>query len=233
MKLRHPWLIRLVGFVGAWLIWLWMSTLRYRHAFLDGDEHPANPRCKRFIYALWHESILFPAVFRTTIHILISQHADGELIAQACRHLRVKTVRGSSTRGGTQALLQLLRISQQSHLLVTPDGPRGPRRKVQLGLIFLASQTGLPIVPCGVAYPQCWRARSWDRFAVPLPWTTALGVAGQAISVPPGLNRKKLEAYRDLVEQNMLAATAAAERWAATGKRPTAATVLPPLRASA
>jgi lysophospholipid acyltransferase (LPLAT)-like uncharacterized protein len=220
MKLRNPWLIKLAGLLASWLIRLWMGTLRYQVANLGDDEHPADVRARRFLYAFWHEAMLFPTAFRAKVHILISHHADGELIAQTCRHLGAKVVRGSSNRGGAQALLQLFTISKSTHLLVTPDGPRGPRRRVQLGLIFLASHTGLPVIPCGVAYRQAWRARSWDRFAVPRPGTTAYGVFGAAVVVPAKLDRKGLEKHRDLVEQRMLEVTAAAERWARGGPRP-------------
>ncbi|MFN4257698.1 MAG: lysophospholipid acyltransferase family protein [Gemmataceae bacterium] len=231
MKLRKPWLIRLVGFLAHWLIRLWMSTLRYRIHALDAEHHPADARRKRYIYAIWHENMLFPAVFQAKVHILISQHADGELIAQVCRHFRVGLVRGSTTRGGTKALLELLRASRRSHLIVTPDGPRGPRRRVQLGLIFVASQTGLPIIACGVGYANAWRARSWDRFGLPLPFSTVTAVGSRAIHVPPNLDRKEMEQYRQLVEDEFLRVTAAAERWA-SGVKPSVARTASPAPAA-
>ena len=134
-----------------------MGTIRYRIAMADPAVYPADPRRQRYIYAFWHESILVATGFHTKIQILISQHADGELIARVCRHLGVGTIRGSSTRGGSQALLELMRASKQAHLLVTPDGPKGPRRQLALGIIFLASITGLPIVPVGVGFASAWR----------------------------------------------------------------------------
>ena len=119
-------------------------------------------------------------------------------------------------------MLGLMKRSRRSHLAVTPDGPRGPRRQVQLGLIFLASRTGLPIVPVGMGYARAWRLRSWDRFAIPHPWSAATCVMGWKIHVPAGLNREELERYRRLVEEEMLNTTAAAERWVETGVRPRA-----------
>jgi lysophospholipid acyltransferase (LPLAT)-like uncharacterized protein len=219
MKLRHPWLLRLFGLVGATVIRAWMNTVRYRAHVLDGTIHPADPRGQRFIYAFWHESVLIPTVFKTRVRVLISQHADGELIAQVCRHLRLGTVRGSTTRGAVPALMAMKRASRDSHLAVTPDGPKGPRRRVQMGLIFLASMTGLPVVPVGVGFGRAWRARSWDRFAVPWPWSTVYGVAPAPIVVPPKLDRAGLEHHRRLVEDRFLAVTAAAERWANAGTR--------------
>jgi lysophospholipid acyltransferase (LPLAT)-like uncharacterized protein len=212
VKLRHPFVIRVIALLSAWLIRLWMRTLRYRMVFLDGRNHPADARRERYIYAFWHDSLLFPVAFKTRVYVLISQHADGELIAQACHHLGYGLVRGSQTRGSTQALMQMCRAAQHSHLLVTPDGPRGPRRCVKPGMVFVASHTGLPIVVCGVAYPQAWRAKSWDRFAVPKPWTEAICVVAPAIRVPADLDRLELERYRQLVEAQMLHVTAEAER---------------------
>jgi lysophospholipid acyltransferase (LPLAT)-like uncharacterized protein len=219
MKLRSPWLIRLAALVIAWVIRALIATIRYQVVFL-GREHPVDPRQERYIYAFWHESMLLPTVVRTEICVLISQHADGELIARACERLGIAAVRGSSTRGGSEALLRMLGVGRERHLAVTPDGPRGPRRRVQLGTIFLASRTGLPVVPFGVAYQRAWRFRSWDRFAVPRPWSRAFAVVGHALAVPAGLDRPGLERYRLLLEEQMLALTAAAERWAETGTPP-------------
>ena len=97
MKLRSPWVLRPLALLGAWLIRWWMSTLRYRIFFVGGEHHPVDSRERRYIYAFWHETILFPTVFRVRIRVLISQHTDGELIAQACRFLGFQTVRGSTT----------------------------------------------------------------------------------------------------------------------------------------
>jgi lysophospholipid acyltransferase (LPLAT)-like uncharacterized protein len=202
------------------LIRLWMSTLRCRFFFADGISHPADFRKNRFIYAFWHESILFPAAFSTRIRILISRHADGEFIAQVCRFMGLQVARGSSTRGGSAALLELVRFSRRTHLAVTPDGPRGPRRRVQPGVIYLASLTGLPIVGFGVGYSQAWRARSWDQFAVPKPWSKAACVVAPALHVPPRLDRDGLERYRCLLEDRLRDATLAAELWAQGGPRP-------------
>jgi lysophospholipid acyltransferase (LPLAT)-like uncharacterized protein len=215
MKLRHPRLIRILTLLAACLVRLWMRTMDLRLFPPPGTgKHPADPRRARFIYAFWHETLLFPTALPAKIHVLISQHADGELIAQVCRYLRYGLVRGSTTRQGTQALLEMLRISRHSNILITPDGPRGPRRRVQRGLVFVASRTGLPVIPCGVGYQRAWRAPSWDRFAVPHPWSKAVCVGGPPVHVPPDLDRDGLERYRLLIEERMAEATQAAERLA-------------------
>jgi lysophospholipid acyltransferase (LPLAT)-like uncharacterized protein len=223
VKLRSPWLVRPVAALAAGLIRAWMATVRTRFAFLGGRHHPPDPRAERFIYAFWHEDVLFAATLKARIHVLISRHGDGELIARIAAHLGRGAVRGSTSRGGARALREMMRAGRRTHLGVTPDGPRGPRRRVQMGVIFLAAQTGLPVVPFGVGYTRAWRARSWDRFAVPLPGSGVTIAVAPEVRVPPGLPRSQLEAYRRLVEERLNDASDAAERWAAGGAKPQSA----------
>ena len=213
MKIRHPGLIRVLGFVVACVVRVWMATLRYRYHPVGPSVEPTQEGGERYIYAFWHENMLLPAYryARADIWVLISQHADGQLIAEACRHLKFRLVRGSTTRGGAEAVRQMLRVSAQAHLAITPDGPRGPRRQVQPGLVYLAAKTGLPIVPIGIAFHRAWRLRSWDRFALPHPWSGAECVTAEPIRVPEGADKEQLEAYRRRVEEAMSRATAAAE----------------------
>jgi lysophospholipid acyltransferase (LPLAT)-like uncharacterized protein len=218
MKIRHPALIRSLGCVGNWVIRALAGSLRYRYRALDPAFDPFLPGQKtRAIYGFWHEVMLLPAYQYggTPTKVLISQHADGELIAQVCRYLHFDTVRGSTTRGGIQALREILKLGNRYNIAVTPDGPRGPRRRVQPGLVYLAARTGMSLVPVGFAYHRCWRLSSWDRFAVPWPFSPAVGVFGHALQVPAGAGRDELEHYRLAFEQAMLDTTRLAEDWAA------------------
>ncbi len=215
--------MRLAAFSGAAIVRAWLATARGRVASADQRAHPTDPAVERFIYAFWHESLLAPVKMKTRVKVLVSQSADGEFIALVCRHLGIGVVRGSTTRGGAKGLLDLLREGHDAHLAITPDGPRGPRRHVKPGIAFLASRTGLPVVPVGVGFTRAWRAGSWDRFAIPRPFSTLTGVLGEPIAVPPKLDAEGLEPHRLRIEQAMLAATEAAEAWAehlAQGRRP-------------
>jgi len=221
MKIRSPWLIKLVSFAAAFAVRLVVGSLRYRYRPLGPNVDPNQPHFQgRYIYAFWHENMLLPAYHygRPDINVLISQHADGELIAQTCKHLRFRVVRGSTmkegrTRGGVEAIRQMLRLASQGrHLAVTPDGPRGPRRQVQIGLIYLAALTGLKIVPIGFGWQNAWRMRSWDRFAVPVPFSGAVCVTTAPIQVPNTTDREELEGYRRLVQEALDLATETAER---------------------
>jgi lysophospholipid acyltransferase (LPLAT)-like uncharacterized protein len=221
MKIRHPALLRALAFLLACLIQLWMRTLHFRYRPLAPD---VDPHCRglrgRYIYAFWHEDMLLLAYHyaRPDMCVLISQHADGQLIADVCRYLGFRTVRGSTTRGGTSAMRQLFRLSSQRHIGITPDGPRGPRRKVQQGLVYLAAHTGSPIVPVGVGYSKAWRVRSWDRFAVPMPWSRGVCVTGEPIEVPAYADRQLIAEYVQHVEEAMHRVSQCAERWAETGR---------------
>jgi lysophospholipid acyltransferase (LPLAT)-like uncharacterized protein len=147
------------------------------------------------------------------MQILISDHRDGELITQVVKRLGFGVVRGSTTRGGARALREMTHRIDQGHLCVTPDGPKGPRRHVHQGLVYLASRTGLPIVGAGMAFHNPWRAKSWDRFAVPRPYRPAACVTPEAVHVPPDAGRDTIEACRLEVERRMQAATLEAEAW--------------------
>ncbi len=160
MKIRQPWLIKVIGLVAAVLVRIWIWTVRYRYRPLGANVDPNRMKSEeRYIYAFWHENLLLPAYHygRGDIWVLISQHADGELIAQACRHLGFRLVRGSPKKGAPEAVRKMLRLAEKDHLAITPDGPRGPRRQVQMGLIWLAAHTGRRIVPVGFAWDNAWR----------------------------------------------------------------------------
>jgi lysophospholipid acyltransferase (LPLAT)-like uncharacterized protein len=223
MKIRHPWLIKALGFAGAWMVRLWITTLRYRHYAIGSSALPDHPQLRsRYIYAFWHENMLLPAYHcaRPDVSVLISQHADGELIATVCQELGFRVIRGSSTRGGTEALRQMLRAARRgAHLALTPDGPRGPRRQVQAGVIYLAAKTGLPIIASGIGFQNPWRLRSWDRFVLPRPWCRATLVTADPIAIPADLDTEGLEHYRQLVEEALRKVSETAERWAENGGR--------------
>ena len=217
MKIEHPLLVRAVGCTGAWLVRRLGNTIDYHFRYEDSSVNPEVARRldQRYIYAFFHEVMLFPAHYWAwpSMHILISDHRDGELITQVIKRLGFGVVRGSSTRGGARALREMTSKIDMGNLCVTPDGPRGPRRQVQQGLVYLASRTGLPIVGAGMAFKNPWRATSWDRFCVPRPHSKAACVAPAPVTVPPDADRETLEACRALVERRMQTATDEADAW--------------------
>jgi lysophospholipid acyltransferase (LPLAT)-like uncharacterized protein len=218
MKIRKLWMIKLIGLLGALLIRLWMSTLRTRCSWPGQRVDPRQRSLpERFIYVCWHENILLLCHLFSgrRFKVLISEHADGEMIAQICHHLGAGTIRGSTTRKSLTAMRGMLRASRRKHhIVVIPDGPRGPRRRVEKGVIFLASRTGLPIVVAGVAYRMPYRFGSWDKFALPRLGSKARLVARDPIHVPADVGKDDLEKYRQIVQQELDQACSLAEKWA-------------------
>jgi hypothetical protein len=146
------------------------------------------------------------------ISVLVSQSTDGELIASTVARLGIDSSRGSSSRGGIGGMRSLLRKTAEGwDIAFTPDGPRGPLREVQPGVILAAAATGLPIQPVAVAASRAKLLRSWDRFVVPLPFSTVHFVYGEPLVVER--RGDTVEAAAEL-KRRLDAAEAEAERWA-------------------
>lgn len=124
------------------------------------------------VYALWHEHLLPLAALHAHqgAAVLVSRHRDGEILARIMTRWGYLPARGSSTRGGEEGLRQMVRAGRAGRpIAFTPDGPRGPARRCKPGVVRAAAETGLPIIPVGVAATRARRLRSWDRFVVPMP----------------------------------------------------------------
>ncbi len=195
MKIRHPVLIKLVALLLSWAFSFWLGSITYRSDEVSVRRSPRRNK-HRSIYVLWHEMMLVPAYAHANrgTAALVSHHADGELISRIIQMLGGRTVRGSTNKRGMTALRVMMR--QAGHLVITPDGPRGPRRVVQAGAIYLASRTGLPIIPSGFAYRHFHSHGSWDRMSIPYPGATAQSIFGEPIDIPVDLDRDEIERYR-------------------------------------
>jgi lysophospholipid acyltransferase (LPLAT)-like uncharacterized protein len=223
MKIRRPWIIQSLCMIGYWLLRALIATVYCRYWPLKRDHRPCLVRShEHCIYVLWHEYLLVPMLrfSHTSVRLLISHHADGLIVAEVCKHLRMGLVRGSQRHGGVAAVRILLRPGRYRSLAVTPDGPQGPRRHVKEGVIFLASRLGWPIVPIGVGLHRPWRLRSWDRLAIPRPFQPAAIVTDEPITVPPEIGRDEMELYRQRVQDALDALTERAEASAENGRRP-------------
>jgi lysophospholipid acyltransferase (LPLAT)-like uncharacterized protein len=222
MKITNPYLHRLGGLLASSAVRNWMSTLEYKAAFYDASVDPVNENYSgQKIYIFWHEYILFPLYLRgnNNLVMLLSPHRDAEILSRTAYHMGFQCVRGSSYRGGASALRELMNKSRGMNLTMTPDGPRGPRRKLAQGPIYLASKLGLPIVAMGFGYDSPWRTRSWDRFALPRPYSRARAVVSPAINLPTDLDRDGVEYYRRRMEHLLNRLTIEAETWAQAGSR--------------
>ena len=207
-------LFRLAETLGPALLRLLGSTWRVS-ILPEGVEDRRREKREYVIFSFWHGRMLIPAFthrFRN-IGILISRHGDGEYIARVVERLGFRTVRGSTTRGGVAALKETLRLSTTGRdLAFTPDGPKGPRYRVQRGVVYAASRTGLPIVPAAVEAHPAWVMGSWDEFTIPKPFARTIILEGDPIHVPPDIEGDDLERERLRVEERMHEVMAEARR---------------------
>lgn len=223
MKIRNPRLIAAVGWCGTRAVRCLSASLRFEYRSIGPvPVDPLQPpEAGPFIYALWHESFLIPiAKFgNSAVAGLVSRHSDGQLLGTLLQATGMQVVRGSTNRGGVAAVRELLRGDvEKRHLAVTPDGPRGPRRAVQPGVVYLASRTGMRIVPIGVGQHRPWRMKSWDSFAVPRPFSRVRCLFGEPLVVPPSLSQDGLEPHRGRLQTELDRLTIAAQSWADTDR---------------
>jgi lysophospholipid acyltransferase (LPLAT)-like uncharacterized protein len=201
---RSPPIQRLLPRLLGRYLWFALHTNRWT---LDGAEHFApHGAGAAAVFSFWHEHLpLMPALAMLArrssdyrpipIHTLVSQHRDGRIIGAVVRQFGIEPVPGSSSRGGAGGLRQLLRLLRNGAMVgITPDGPRGPRRKAAEGVVQLAALAGVPIVPCAARTSRRIVLNSWDRMAVPLPFGRGVMVCGPAIVVPRDKWRETLPA---------------------------------------
>jgi len=166
-------------------------------------------RGEKAIVAIWHQRILIVMEYASRFAqfapaVMISQSRDGELIADVYRRLNFRPVRGSSSRGGRQALAAMVADLAEHCLAVhVVDGPRGPRGIIKGGLISMAQLSSVPIIPVAISVNRAWVLDSWDRFLIPKPFSTILARFGEPIPVPASLEGPAFEEVRRAVETNL------------------------------
>lgn len=222
MKILNRFVTNLGGLMASAAVHCWMGSLEYKCAYYDESIDPVKPTYSgQKIYLFWHEYILFPLYLRGNCNLtmLLSRHHDADILTRTAYHMGFEFVRGSSYRGGMTSLRELVRRSRTMNVTITPDGPRGPRRVLAPGALFLASKLGIPIVAMGYGYDRPWRLKTWDRHAVPRPGSRARAVVSPEIHIPADLDREGLEHYRQQVERLLKRLTLEAEAWAESGTR--------------
>ena len=195
------------------------TTLRYR---VNGRRSAVNLPDEPVIFVLWHNQLgLCMKVYKSFVrpqhdheHLaaLISASKDGAFLAAILQAFGVQAVRGSSSRRGAQALLELTSWAERGYdLAVTPDGPRGPRHVVQDGVMLLAQVTGLPIVAYSCRLSWKIQVKSWDRFQIPLPFAHCEMTFGEPIRVPREATVAEREGLRAQLQAVLLAGNGTAE----------------------
>lgn len=208
MKIRSRYLTTLIGWLVGTAFRLLSRTLRFDGHVEAPLTDPSYRPSRTFIYALWHDSILIPlaraSLTRPNIAALVSRHQDGSYLVEFMRQLGVHSIRGSTNRGGEQAVRELMQQADDWHIFITPDGPRGPHHEIKEGMVFLASRTGRPIVPIVSLYPSAWHIPGkWTGLWVPKPFSRCYYLLGEPLEIPPHLTREQLARQRDRVQREM------------------------------
>jgi lysophospholipid acyltransferase (LPLAT)-like uncharacterized protein len=206
------WRARWLTAFGFRLLQVWARTIRFE--IDDRAGLVGLPADERYIGALWHNRLLLlPFVIQRFLPnrrgaALISPSRDGALLADLVTRFGFSVVRGSSSRKGASAMLQLAEvIASGRDAVITPDGPRGPAYELGQGIVFLAQKSGAAVVPINMEFSSSWRLNSWDRFILPRPFSKVRVSFGQPHRVAPteddeAFERERLRlqrAMRDLV----------------------------------
>ena len=203
---RHmpTWLAGILAFIFK------LIALTYRVSYDDPHECFVKLSPWPFVLTLWHNRILFTACFvRKAIlqkmAVLISNSRDGEYISTFIRFFGLNVVRGSSSKGGAQALIELINeIKKGLSVILTLDGPRGPKYTIHPGAIAIAQMQSVPILPLSVNAESYWQLKSWDNTQIPKPFTKVVFKVGTPLFIPTDL---PMEEAQKLVKDAMMAVT--------------------------
>lgn len=206
----------LAAALAATYIRLVYASVRWRRDCADGAK-PYVEDGRPFIACFWHGRLATMRAAWThdpkNFHMLISGHRDGVIIAMAMKFMGFGTVAGSSRRGGAQAVRSLIDMLQEGHCVgLTPDGPKGPRMRAKGGAIKSAQFTGVPIIPIGGSVRRARFLGTWDRFCLARPFTRGEIIYGEPIHVPTEARGQEAEKLRLLLEDQLNALTAEADR---------------------
>src|SRR6266478_8814341 len=205
-SLKDRLLIRAADLVFFLLIKLIGRTVRFE---VDGWDNWEAASCDGEIpiYTFWHNRVFLATYFwrRRRIVVMTSRSFDGEYIARFIQRFGYGAARGSSTRGATGAVVEMIRLmSAGCPCAFTIDGPKGPRHVAKMGAVLLAKKTGNPILPFTITADRFWEAkRSWDGFQVPRPFTRARVTIAAPIFVRPDADGAELKAKRDELQRTL------------------------------
>lgn len=209
----------LAGSVGSALASALLATVRFSTQHRERFDRLVEAD-QPVLYAIWHGRLLPLTYFHRHrgIAALISYSADGEYIARIVAGWGYEPLRGSTSRGGAGALREIARrIRSGQSVAITPDGPRGPRQKLQPGVIIAAQMTGAPILPGVAGCSRAWWPGDWDRFCIPKPFSRVVMLYGEPMYVPRDLRPEELQDHVQALEARMNAMIEEVDRLAGGG----------------
>jgi lysophospholipid acyltransferase (LPLAT)-like uncharacterized protein len=196
-------LLTIAGLLGPILIRLYGLTWRVKW---EGIENLTKARslCGQVLFCFWHSRLLGLCYTHRNrnIGIMVSKSFDGEWISRVVQKLGYRVFRGSASRDGARALLEMMN-NKAGDLALTVDGPRGPAQKVKPGAVTLAAHSGLPIVPITYVAEKAWCLNSWDRFVLPRPFSKITVRYGRMIRIAPDIKGDQIDNVIEKIENGI------------------------------
>ena len=220
-----------VQIIVGWFVAAYMTFVKYTTRWeVERADHvqPIIDGGKGFIALVWHSRfMMLTSAWKKAYqlpYVLISRSRDGAIVAHTAHFLGLKTIRGSAkktakadmtakAKGGAKAGLDIVTaLENDGCIVITPDGPRGPRQRLGDGPIRLARLTGAPLMPCTFAVRNRKQFKSWDKLVLPLPFGKGKIIWGTPVTVPPDADERKIEHIRERIESEMNIFLADADR---------------------
>ena len=209
--------LRQIKKLPDWCYWLpshvfrlWRAMIPFKvidpNGLLDEYRKQMDSVC---IVTIWHNRLLMlPPLFELPLRkrtvAVVSASRDGQYVADFAAQFGAKCIRGSSKRQGVKVIYDAIKTIRGGCMVVlTPDGPRGPRYHMSKGPIHIASQLGIPVVALGINYSAYWTVKSWDGFRLPKPWSKLTLIIGKELHIPPDLNDAEFERWRKEAEDEL------------------------------
>lgn len=219
MKIHSRWLNLTLSHIATVCLRLLFLTVRvdHRHIAPEGTPYLRPRGTQRYTFCMWHDHIVLAVFSLRTFNLagLISQHRDGGYLADSVMIAGIHPVRGSTSRGGIEAVREILSLPDL-HLAMTPDGPRGPRRQMKEGIIYISSRSGRPVVPTALVADRYWSVSgSWTNMIIPKPFSRVLLISGTPMTIPEDVPRGELAAWAEFLRSEMERLDGLAQRIAA------------------
>lgn len=207
LRWYDPLLLSILCPLIALLIKVLMLSCRVIKVEGEEEQKEAVERsCGRAVYATWHQRMPYHFHYFGSRHVtmMISQSRDGEYAARIAHWLGFRSVRGSSTRGGSKALKAIIaEIKRGETGGMLADGPLGPARVAKMGSVIIARDTEAPLIPVLWGADRCWVLNSWDRYLIPKPFARVVIHYAKPIWIPASATGEELERYRKLFEDRL------------------------------
>jgi lysophospholipid acyltransferase (LPLAT)-like uncharacterized protein len=198
---------KILSWIAYFIIWCLKMSYRFKHVQNENrDKAMSESASKSYVFSMWHQNVIpgMLSQWGRHHHILLSSSKDGDMLEVAAKKMNYVSARGSSTRGGTEAMMKIIKALKEGfNAAVTPDGPLGPPKKLKGGVLNMARESGAAILPLYVEAASFKSFNSWDKLRLPLPFTKIIVIYGEPFYVPKEASTKELAVIRNKVTEEM------------------------------